>query len=662
MGDDVLHVELDTASGAEVIEVHAKAPDQTRALSYDLTPEEVAELPGAGNDLLRATQILPGVARVPYSFGGLVLRGSSPSDTEVYLDGIEVPIAFHFGGLTSFVPSDMLSNLAVTPGNFDAEYGRAEGGLVALTTREPRTDHWREGGSIGLLDSGAFVEGPVLGGGIMAGVRYSYFNLIAAPFVTPDIPLPSYIDAQVRGSWGDAAGAGHFAPEVFLSIDNIANDEQANQGTYISIQSMFVRAAVTYTKTWGALTLRIVPWFGTDRLTFADNMDPGSAIESFVRPVYPGGLRADLTRDYSWGHLRGGLDADGGYLSASSVGFSGQGDGPAENPENTTMSWVDIAGWVEGRFVVGDRLSIKPGLRVERYGGTSEVVTDPRVNLQEQLTPALSLRAAVGRYHQPPAPADLDPVNGNPNLKSSYYDQASLGLDGSFGTTTASITGFYEYGQDLGVIEPTATNQYTPDLGGLGPTFELLLERQLGFSYYRENVGSGRNDGLEVMVKRKWGRWFALVAYTLSQSQRTDDPRLTLSGPYPYLWRPFELDQRHNFNAAGSVALGAWRLGARVQIVSGNPYSPSYLDARGNVVTIPFGAQLPTFYQIDFRADRVWHRHWGDIDLYFDIQNITDHINVEGYSFDATVPPHGAESEIPGLPILPFIGVAFLPK
>jgi outer membrane cobalamin receptor len=309
-----------------------------------------------------------------------------------------------------------------------------------------------------------------------------------------------------------------------------------------------------------------------------------------------------------------------------------------------------------------DRLSIKPSLRVERYGGTSEVVVDPRLNLQEQLTPELSLRAAAGRYHQPPAPADLDPVNGNPALESSYYDQASLGVDGSFGATTASITGFYEYGHDLGVIEPTATNQYMPDLGGLGPTFQLLLERQLGFSYYRENVGSGRNDGIELLVKRKVGRWFGLVSYTLAQAQRTDDPRLTLTGPYPYLWRPFELDQRHNFNAAGSVVLGAWRLGARVQIVSGDPYSPSYIDAQGNVVQIPFGGRLPTFYQIDVRADRMWKRRRWDIDLYFDIQNVTDHINVEDYSFDPSMGPHGAETVVPGLPILPFIGVAFVPK
>src|SRR5260221_1482922 len=109
--------------------------------------------------MLRAAQAMPGVARLPYSFGGIVLRGSSPRDNAIYIDGVEVPYAFHFGGVTSFYPSGMLTDLTVENGGFDASYGRAEGGLVRLTTREPRRDRWRTGGSLGLLDSSGFAEG-----------------------------------------------------------------------------------------------------------------------------------------------------------------------------------------------------------------------------------------------------------------------------------------------------------------------------------------------------------------------------------------------------------------------------------------------------------------------------------------------------------------------
>ena len=138
----------------------ARRPRRPSRSRTQLTADEIRILPGTGNDILRAAQALPGVARIPFAFGGLVLRGTSPRDTAVYLDGIEVPIAFHFGGVTSFYPSGMLAELTLTAGGFDASYGRAQGGLVTLTTREPRTDRWRIGGSIGLLDSGATAEGP----------------------------------------------------------------------------------------------------------------------------------------------------------------------------------------------------------------------------------------------------------------------------------------------------------------------------------------------------------------------------------------------------------------------------------------------------------------------------------------------------------------------
>ena len=79
------------------------------------------------------------VARLPYSFGGIVMRGTSPRDNAVYLDGIEVPIAFHFGGVTSFYPSGMLEDLSIANGNFDASYGRAQGGIVTLTPSSKRS-------------------------------------------------------------------------------------------------------------------------------------------------------------------------------------------------------------------------------------------------------------------------------------------------------------------------------------------------------------------------------------------------------------------------------------------------------------------------------------------------------------------------------------------
>ena len=644
--DGVLHVELAVASGAEVIEVSGRAPEQTKALAYQLTADEIRLIPGAGNDILRAVQVLPGVARIPYAFGGLVLRGMSPRDTSVYLDGIEVPLAFHFGGVTSFYPSGMLADLALTSGGFDASHGRTQGGVVTLSTREPRTDRWRLGGSVGLLDSSIQAEGPLpRGGGLLVGLRRSYFDTVAAPFIDSDVPLPSYWDFQIRTGWGDPSSRGRIMPMLFGSVDHVSSTE-------VSATSSFLRLAVPYRRMWETTTLNVVPWIGWTQLSFEDK----ELNQTFRRPSFPGGVRADVTRDLPWGHVRGGVELDGGYLAKSETNVTGSGEVPATIRGSTTVSWTDVALWSELRWKVdGDRFAIKPGARVEAYGLTGELVVDPRLNIHQQLTDTITMRQSIGRYHQPPTPGDLDPSAGNPNLKSAYIDQISLGVDARLPLEiSASLTGFFDYGDHLGVRvrDPRpGSSSPEPDLGGLGPTFELLLEKQLGFAIYRDNVGRARSYGAEVLLRRHVGPWFMMAAYTFAVSERTDDPRLGVG------WRPFELDQRHNANLAVSRAFWDWRFGARLQVASGNPYSPSRVEGN-RVVQDALAGRLPPFVSLDLRAERRWHRIWGDISLYFDIQNATNWHNVEGREWSSETL---TDKDVPGLPIIPFIGVEFLP-
>jgi outer membrane receptor protein involved in Fe transport len=314
-------------------------------------------------------------------------------------------------------------------------------------------------------------------------------------------------------------------------------------------------------------------------------------------------------------------------------------------------------GWVEARFkLAGDRISIKPGLRAEVYGLSRELVIDPRINIHQKLTSWLTLRQAIGRYHQPPTPGDVDPEGGNPALDASYNDQFSLGVDTELrGGWLVSTTGFYNDGQGNGVEvrDPSPGSELPePNLGGLGPTFELLLEKQLGLAYYRENLGRARSYGLELSIKRSVKPWFALLSYTLAKSERTDDPRLPIDPLDP--WRPFELDQRHNLQIAVSRQFTKWKLGARLQIVSGNPYSPTTVDSG----TVPWGGTLPLFFSFDVRADRRWKKCWGELVFYVDVQNVTSRRNVEGRDFDRE---EERDLDILGLPIIPFIGLEFLP-
>jgi hypothetical protein len=606
-----------------------------------------------------------------------VLRGSSPRDNAVYLDGIEVPIAFHFGGLTSFYPSSMLADLTVYNGGFDTQFGRASGGIVTLTSREPRRDRWRTGGSVGLLDSSVFAEGPLKEGSILFGVRRSYFDAVAIAFAPDDVPLPSYLDAQVRMSFGDPTTGGRITPIIFMALDHVSATSAGRNGheDTSTITAIFVRAGAPYLRQFGALALRVVPWIGLDSIDFS-SVTNGVA-ETFSRPKYPGGVRADLTRDYTWGELRGGLDYEGGYLAHYQQGLGQPGDVLQQVNGMTSVWWSDLAGWADARWdVVKDRISLKPGLRVEHYGLSSEVVVDPRVAIRERLTEHLVLRETVGRFHEPPTPGDVDPNGGNPSLKASYFDQAAVGIDGDFTPGWSfSLTGYYNVGNHLGIRTDSAAQDFN-DLGGLGPTFELLLEKQLGLAFHRVDEGRAIDKGVELLVKRQTPTWFAMLSYTLSVARRTDPyvtacwavqcPGATLTPPAGNLplidpWRPFELDQTHNLNLIGSRKVGAWRLGARLQLVSGTPYTPRVITT-----ALPpplYSENLPLFYQIDLRADRKWPQCWGDVNLYIDIQNATYHRNIEGRqaTTDYANYPTGYK-DLAGLPIAPFIGLEFIPK
>ncbi|HEY5924850.1 MAG TPA: TonB-dependent receptor [Kofleriaceae bacterium] len=646
----------------EVIEVEGTAPRGRRpppppppplpprpaAQSYELSAADLRMLPGTANDALRAAQVLPGVARLPYSFGGIVMRGSSPRDNVVYLDGIEVPLAFHFGGISSFYPSSMLEGIEVSNGGIDPAYGRAQGGMVTMTSREPRGGHWRTGGSVGLLDTAVVAEGPYRGGAVLMGVRRSYLDVVMAPFVDEDIPLPSYLDAQVKMSFGKPSLTGRVTPMLFLAFDHLqATTPKEDREDESTVTAFFMRFAMPYERRWGRLGLKLTPWIGTNQLHFTSRVN--NVIERFKRPMYPGGARLDMQRDYDWGDVRWGIDLQGGRLTHFQAGLGHKGDILEQLNGDTTIDWIDGAMYGATRFQLG-RLDLAPGLRLEHYGLSNESVIDPRLSLSLPLASWLTLKESVGRYHQPPTPGDVDPNGGNRNLKSSYYDSASLGAEFSDGVLSGSVTGFYSQGFDQGV-RTIETFDFS-NLGSLGPTFAQLLEKQLGLTFYRENIGRARNYGIELLLKRYTKHWFGLVSYTLSRAQRVDDPKLGRG------WRPFDLDQRHNLNIAGSMVVGKWRLGGRIQYGTGAPYSPFLGRTDDEVFVDPYAGRLPDFFQLDVRFDRIWQRCWGTIDLYFDIQNVTNRRNVEGRDLD----DFDVETDVPGLPILPFIGVEFIPR
>jgi hypothetical protein len=654
-------------AGGEVIEIEGRAPEEAKPLEYTMSAREVATTPGAMNDALRAITILPAAARIPFSFGGIVLRGMSPRDSSVFIDGVEIPIAFHFGELTGVFPTQVLDDMRVIPSGFDVSMGRTQGGVVDLKTRTPRGDAYRVGGEVSLLHSQVYGEGPLPGAGaFLVSLRRSYLDVLIRPLVTRNDPLPSYTDGQIRTVWGEPGTRGQLSAYVLGSVDRIANSEDAaapndeSADGHVAANVGFVRAGASYKRKIGQSLYTVAPSIGSNVLTLytKDYDEDGQAqILDISRRWYLFGARGEWLRDDPGGFIRAGIDISGGYLGRVESSAEDVGD-DLPLPKNTVL-WSDAALFIETRrHWYGDRVSIRPGLRLDRFGLGEQWALDPRINGHVTLSPNATLRASLGRFHQPPSAAHFDEFADNLDAKSSYVDQATTAVEWTPERgLTGSLTGFVHEGRNT--LVDIAKYNIRPTGIDLDLVFRELLEEQLGLYAYQANVGRQRTYGVEAAIRHETSTYRTMANVSWSRAKRRYEPGAQGG------WVPYGLDQPLRLNLLAATTAWEWNIGSRLTIVSGNPLNlvpaGTRYDFMGGAEPAKVLQRLPTFWQLDVRIDRTWARGWGDITLFFDIQNITNHRNVEyrdSYPDDNGV---YRNEDVLGLPIIPYIGVGFTP-
>ena len=81
-----------------------------------------------------------GIGQYPLGGGrqGVIIRGSSPEDSRILLDGFDIPQLYHFLN-RSIVPTRAVAGLDYLPGGFDVRYGRASS-CSTLNTSPARCD------------------------------------------------------------------------------------------------------------------------------------------------------------------------------------------------------------------------------------------------------------------------------------------------------------------------------------------------------------------------------------------------------------------------------------------------------------------------------------------------------------------------------------------
>src|SRR5688572_31642293 len=124
----------------------------------------------------RCSRPTPSATTTPISglAGLLIVRGSAPDGTGYYIDGGDVPLIYHFGGLSSVVPTELLDRIDFYPGNFSARYGRVMGGIVDVALLSPDIKCYDDSGKVldetgcyhgliqvDLIDARLMMQGPI---------------------------------------------------------------------------------------------------------------------------------------------------------------------------------------------------------------------------------------------------------------------------------------------------------------------------------------------------------------------------------------------------------------------------------------------------------------------------------------------------------------------
>ena len=664
------------------VDVRAQSPEDVvvrgvrRSHDIDaitLDAREAGDTAGTEGDPVKIVYDLPGVARPSFNAGPLVVWGSSPHDTRTYVDGVEIPVLFHGAALRSTVNADLVDRVTLTPGAYGVDYGRGLGGTVRVETRDLSSTGVHGYAAADTIDGSAMVRA-TLSDRVRVAVagRIGWLDGVLRAVDAPDVDaffaVPRYDDYQAKAEVD--LRAGERLEAVFLaSRDDLTEtipDADPSRARSETTSASYQRFYLRYRRELAdGSSIDVVPWIGHDgsALDAAFGATPAVLDASTWR----GGLRAaHRSRLAPFLAMTLGIDADESDASVrrdgsleippreGDVTVFGQPPGPDVNTDAWRAGVLDVAPYAQVDVDVGPLL-VSPGVRADafllttsrqtpRVGSTPSIglshldgAIEPRVAMRLRVTPRLSLIGAAGVYSQPPDPADLSAVFGNPTLGPASADHATLGESLVLSETlSAEVIGFAKWMSDLPVRDPSPS-----------PKLAQALVQD----------GVGRSYGLQFLVRqRPWHGLFGWVSYTIARSERRD-----AAGAPDERWRLFDYDQPHVLVVVASQKLGAFTLGARLRVASGMPRTPvagAFYDPKDDQYDPIFGPQnatrLPAFWQVDARIDRDFALG-RDLRLrvYLEGLNVTNHVNGEEYVYNTSYTQRGT---VTGLPFVAVLG------
>jgi len=570
----------------EIEEVVVYGADRTKRTQIDisvnkLNQESLERLPsfGAENDIMAAFSITPGVVTTGDQGGQLYVRGGTPIQNKILLDGMTIYNPFHSIGFFSVFETELIRSADIYTGGFDARFGGRISSIMDITYKDG--DLQKHGGlvSVSPFMGKAVVEGPIYRNKDYPGSGASYI-------FSAKHSLLDYTSKSLYPHANDGDGMPFTFTDIYGKI-TVKN----NEGTKFSIFGFSNNDKVNYTNIadlgWnsfgGGLNFRLVPT--SSAMIIRGHLNASNYSIGFQE--FKGGKERlseiggfDLGFDFTYFLKNQSEITYGINIGGFSTNFKTYNEVDREiKVENFN---TELSGYVNYRLVAGLWV-INPGIRVQSYPGHAAVIPEPRLALKYNLTENVRLSLSGGYYSQnfTSATSDRDVVNlfygflSAPSNVQKVFTQKNgdemepmngiqTSWHGIFGTEF-DITRAFSIGVET-------YYKYFPKLSNINVNklYDDTKEFHSAPDVYKKDflIESGVSYGVDLLLEYSKNRLFLWGVYSWGNSTRWD-------GFQEYV--PV-FDRRHNVNLVATYSFlkdKSLELSLRWNFGSGLPFTPT---------------------------------------------------------------------------------------
>jgi hypothetical protein len=657
--DTTIHFKLKSSVEMQEVVVSAKKQDrieeQVQMSKVTIPIEQLKKIPALMGevDVLKALQLLPGVQSGGEGQNGLYVRGGSPDQNLILLDGVPVYNVSHIGGFFSVFNGDAIKNVTLTKGGFPARYGGRLSSIIEIDMKEGNMKEFHGEGGIGLIASRLTLEGPLIKdkASFMVSGRRTYVDLLARPFIRSAARQDGLNDFDLRLHFYD------FNAKVNYKI----NDKHRlflsayNGQDILSVGTTYKDANYSNTTTggtdWGNITTAL-RWnylisnklFSNTTLTYSRfGFNFGSAFnETRNNPLAKTAFSAKYVSGIE--DVAGKIDLDYVLNTQHRIRFGGGGTYHTYNPGafvlkgeadnfkfDTVLGAVSKAYSFEPSFYVEDEvqfgaLKANIGLHASGFSTKNKFYTSlqPRLGANYLLGGGWAAKGSFATMTQyinlltnesVGLPSDLW-VPSTDKVKPQQSWQAAIGVAKTLGNE-------YEFSVEAYYKKMDNVLSYKEGVSFLG--LENNWESKI-------TQGKGRAYGVEFFVQKKEGKTTGWIGYTLSWNKRQFDGS---NGNEPInagLEFPFRYDRRHDMSVVVSHKFtkklsltGAWVFGTGNSVTLNNivyalaeqtPWGYSLQQFEVATVGEKNAYRMPNYHRLDINLEfskkkKYYERKWS---------------------------------------------------